>query len=119
MTFVGEDGESQKQRDAKASAHADNPNFTQSMRNALMLSLEANKPPAINTYEHWLISCFWEISTGRSYGSQGPMGLTFMDIAAFCDVVGEDLDPIEAQCIKSIDQAYLEAVFEEQNKARR
>ena len=86
------------------------------MRAAMQSDIDGNTEPPVNTYEHWLMSRFWELDAGRSQGQHGPEPLSFSDIAAYAEWFGEDLEPIEIQLLKSVDCAYLEAVFVEQRK---
>jgi hypothetical protein len=118
LNFIQDDGSSLKERNAKLKKSLDDPQAPASLKEAARASLERDRTPAINSYEHWLVARFWELHSGRAQGPHGPAPLSFNDILSFVEVVGEDLEPIEAQALKAVDGAYLDAVFTEQNNAR-
>jgi hypothetical protein len=116
MSFVRPDGTTKKQLNEKLKKQMEQ--MTPSARLAASKQIQDDIPPRINSYAQWLINRFWEVSSGRGVGQNGPLPLTFNDILSYCEVVGEDLEPREAQALKTLDQAYLNSVFEEKSKAQ-
>jgi len=116
LTFPRADGSKLKDHLAKLIKESTNPAIPLSMRESFAIQAKEHTAPDINTYEHWLLSRFWELDTGRRQGPHGPEPIGFGDIAAYVVAFNEELEPIEVQILKSIDCSYLDAVFSEQRK---
>jgi len=55
-------------------------------------------------------TAFWEINKGRQGTGYGPGPLLNSELLAWCQLMGERLDPWEVRLFRRLDAAYLEEV---------
>lgn len=58
-----------------------------------------------------LLLIFDDLSNTRSYSMSGPMPLTYMEIKAYVELLGEDLTSLEVKTIKGMDQAFIQESY--------
>lgn len=86
---------------------------TRRQRNA-RFEIDAPNVDVPDEVEHvW--AWFWELSARRR---SGPEALAFGDVAAWAELTGQQLLPVEIDMLMAMDDAYLRAVREDQAAAR-
>ena len=55
---------------------------------------------------HWLR--FWELSSGRQHSANGPLPLSWADISAWSELMGETVEPDDLVIFRAMDAAFIE-----------
>jgi hypothetical protein len=58
----------------------------------------------------YLWDYFLELSATRPQGYSGPLSITYQEIAAWKDLTGKIVTPMDVEVIKRLDQTYLRVV---------
>lgn len=68
---------------------------------------ESPDPPELLS---WIWTSFLELNATRQAGTNGPLSITFLELHAWSDLYGYDLQPWELDIIRRLDAAFLEEV---------
>lgn len=66
----------------------------------------------------WLWDWFWELSSARRHGPNGPDPITYHDILVWSQMTGNQLLREEIGIIRSMDDAFLGALAKERSEQR-
>jgi hypothetical protein len=54
-----------------------------------------------------LWSAFLDLSNTRQQGMSGPLPISYLEIKTYCELYGIELDPVDVDAIKRLDNAFL------------
>lgn len=62
---------------------------------------------------HYIVTCFNDLSTSRSYGAMGGvLPLSYLEIKAYQEVTDQHLEPYEVEIIKAMDSEFVSVCAE-------
>ena len=82
---------------------------------ALKSYLKAGKMPHVPEAGILLWNIFMKLAATRSYHMAGPNPISYTEIAAFCNLTGQPLQPNHVEIIRALDDAWLEYSYSKIN----
>lgn len=76
---------------------------------------ESPDPPELL---NWIWTSFLELHATRQAGTNGPLSITFLELKAWSELYGYDLQPWELDIIRRLDDAWLEEVNKDHGNSR-
>lgn len=66
--------------------------------------------PEVHPYAEYLKWTFVEVNSARGQGLSGPLPISYQELKAYCDLMDEELSPLEVQTIRLMDTTYINEV---------
>ena len=82
---------------------------------ALKSYLTAGKMPHVPEAGILLWNIFMKLAATRTYHMAGPNPISYTEIAAFCNLTGQPLQPNHVEIIRALDDAWLEYSYSKIN----
>lgn len=74
------------------------------------------EPAPLEKGTEYVIGIFDDLSTTRTHTENGPTAITHVEMAAYCNNTGTDLDAWEVDALRVMDKAYLDEAYELRSK---
>jgi hypothetical protein len=78
---------------------------------------QALEIPPLEPSSNYLLEMFFELGSTRVFTDNGGIQpITYTEIASYCQLTGNEFEPWEVDVIKTLDRAYIKAVYEQRDE---